>query len=96
MYPDVERLFRGDVRTIKMFAQIAQPVHVPALEQVENQFQNEFDYRREAKQMETIRNNLIHAEFVDRLCMVPRPYLHLCTKRMLVMEELKVGRDFFL
>lgn len=89
MYPDVERLFRGDVRTIKMFAQIAQPVHVPALEQVENQFQNEFDYRREAKQMETIRNNLIHAGFVDRLCMVPRPYLHLCTKRMLVMEELK-------
>ena len=26
MYPDVERLFRGDVRTIKMFAQVAQPV----------------------------------------------------------------------
>ena len=24
-YPEVERLFRGDVRTIKMFAQVAQP-----------------------------------------------------------------------
>ncbi len=24
-YPEVERVFRGDVRTIKMFAQVAQP-----------------------------------------------------------------------
>lgn len=90
MYPDVERLFRGDVRTIKMFAKIAQPVHVPGLEAVEKQFQGEFDYRREARQMETIRNNLIQAGFIENgLCMVPSPYLDLCTKRMLVMEELK-------
>lgn len=33
-YPNVERLLRGDVRTIKMFAQVAQPVHVPGLEEV--------------------------------------------------------------
>lgn len=38
-YPNVERLLRGDVRTIKMFAQVAQPVHVPGLEEMENQFQ---------------------------------------------------------
>lgn len=28
-YPNVERLLRGDVRTIKLFARVAQPVHVP-------------------------------------------------------------------
>ena len=38
MYPEVEELFRGDVRTIKMFAQIAQPVHVPPLDEIEKQF----------------------------------------------------------
>jgi predicted unusual protein kinase regulating ubiquinone biosynthesis (AarF/ABC1/UbiB family) len=36
-YPKAEPLLRGDVRTIKAFAQLAQPVHVPALEQIEKQ-----------------------------------------------------------
>lgn len=36
-FPRAEPLLRGDVRTIKAFAQLAQPVHVPALEQVEKQ-----------------------------------------------------------
>jgi len=91
MYPEVERLFRGDVRTIKMFTQIAQPVHVPALNEIEKQFMTEFDYRREAEQMVTIRENLIKAGLAggpSKLCAVPKPHLSLCTKRVLVMEEL--------
>eukprot|EP00978_Attheya_sp_CCMP212_P006211 scaffold14035_cov55-Attheya_sp.AAC.2 len=91
MYPEVERLFRGDVRTIKMFTQIAQPVHVPALNEIEKQFMTEFDYRREAEQMVTIRENLTKAGLAggpSKLCAVPKPHLSLCTKRVLVMEEL--------
>jgi aarF domain-containing kinase len=89
-YPDVERLLRGDVRTIKLFAQVAQPVHVPALEETEKQFQTEFDYRREALNLATVRENLRRAGLagLGKLCQVPRPYLDLCTKRVLVMEEL--------
>ena len=37
-YPQVEQVFRGDVRTIKMFSKVAQPVHVPPLEEIERQF----------------------------------------------------------
>ncbi len=85
-YPEVERLFRGDVRTIKMFAQLAQPVHVPALNEVEKQFMTEFDYVREAEQMNRIRENLLKSALDVK---VPFAYTELCTKSILVMEELE-------
>jgi aarF domain-containing kinase len=90
MYPEVEQLFRGDVRTIRLFAQMAQPVHVPAIEEIEKQFMNEFDYEREAQQLNDVRENLIMAglEGEGKLCRVPKPYLALARKRVLVMEEL--------
>jgi len=92
MYPGVEDVFRGDVRTIKMFCEIAQPVHVPPLIEVEKQFMTEFDYCREAEQLDKVRNNMMRANIAgdpSRLCAIPKPYLDLCTKRVLVMEELK-------
>jgi aarF domain-containing kinase len=93
-YPDVERLLRGDVRTIKMFAQVAQPVHVPALEEIEKQFMTEFDYVQEGEQLETVRKNLNKAglEGPGKLCRVPKAYLEYCTERVLVMEELHGGK----
>jgi len=89
-YPDVERLLRGDVRTIKLFAKVAQPVHVPALEETEHQFMTEFDYVKEAKQLNAVRENLKRAGFEGekKLCRVPMPYMDYCTERVLVMEEL--------
>lgn len=89
-YPKVETLLRGDVRTIKMFAQIAQPVHVPALDEIEKQFLTEFDYRKEAEHLRIVRDNLMKAGLAGpgKLCQVPKPYMEYCTKRVLVMEEL--------
>ena len=76
MYPGVEDVFRGDVRTIKMFCEIAQPVHVPPLIEVEKQFMTEFDYRREAEQLDKVRNNMMAANICgdssSHLCMIPR------------------------
>lgn len=85
-YPHVERLLRGDVRTIRAFCEVAQPVHVPGIKQVEKQFPSEFDYRTEAKNLETVRQNLLRAGFEN--CRVPEPYPKYCTKHVLVMEEL--------
>ena len=55
----------------------------------------EFDYREEAKAMAAVRENLIKAGVADenpttakKLCLVPKPYLELCTESVLVMEEL--------
>lgn len=92
MYPGVEDVFRGDVRTIKMFCEVAQPVHVPPLIEIEKQFMTEFDYRRESEQLDKVRKNMVAANISgdsSRLCMIPKPCLDLCTKRVLVMEELK-------
>ena len=92
-YPNVERILRGDVRTITMFAQVAQPVHVPALEEIEKQFMTEFDYVQEGQQLETVRRNLHKAglEGPGKLCRVPKAYMEYCTTRVLVMEELIGG-----
>jgi len=89
-YPNVERLLRGDVRTIKLFAKVAQPVHVPSLEEIEVAFQTEFDYQKEALNLQTVRDNLTKAGYVgpDKMCVVPKPYMEYCTKHVLVMEEL--------
>ncbi|KAG7346989.1 hypothetical protein IV203_006058 [Nitzschia inconspicua] len=93
-YPNVERILRGDVRTIKMFAQIAQPVHVPALEEIEKQFMTEFDYVQEAEQLNQVQANLEKAglEGPGKLCRVPKAYMEFCTERVLVMEELHGGK----
>jgi aarF domain-containing kinase len=95
MYPGVEGVFRGDVRTIKMFCEVAQPVHVPTLLEIERQFMTEFDYRREARQLDDVRRNMMAAGIAgdpSRKCAIPRPHLDLCTKRVLVMEELRGGK----
>ena len=72
-YPTVERRYRGDVRTIKLFAKLAQPVHVPPLEELEKQFETEFDYKEEARNLELVRNNLQSAGILGSLCQVPKP-----------------------
>ena len=89
MYEEVERQFRGDVKTARYFVSIAMPVHLPALTEIEKQFANEFDYRREAAQLQQVGDNLRRAgsEFKDFF--VPTPFMDLCTKRVLVMEEVK-------
>jgi aarF domain-containing kinase len=95
MYPGVEDVFRGDVRTIKMFCEVAQPVHVPPLIEIEKQFMTEFDYRREAEQLDRVRRNMMKANISGdkyRQCAIPMPHLDLCTKRVLVMEELRGGK----
>jgi aarF domain-containing kinase len=90
-YPHVERLLRGDVRTIRAFCEVAQPVHVPGIKEVERTFHTEFDYRDEAQNLDLVRSNLTSAGIAgpDGLCTVPRPFREYCTKRVLVMEELK-------
>jgi len=93
MYPEVEGVFRGDVRTLKMFCKVAQPVHVPALEQTEKHFMTEFNYKKEALQQDQIRSNLIKAGLAgdgpDKKYIIPKIYFDLCTERVMVMEYLE-------
>jgi aarF domain-containing kinase len=63
------------------------PSQTPS-EEIEKQFANEFDYRREAAQLELIRGNLARAGPTFAAFDVPRPFLPLCTKAVLVMTEI--------
>lgn len=84
--PDAEDQFRADIRTIRQFCELAQPQHAPFLSEVEKQFMNEFDYRREAQNLADIRTNIMeHSPFGDKV-ILPKPYLEKCTKEVMVME----------
>jgi aarF domain-containing kinase len=63
---------------------------VPGLEEIEKQFQTEFDYKQEAEQLLIAHDNLVKAGLAGpgKLCCIPKPYMQYCTRRVLVMEEL--------
>ncbi|RHY79612.1 hypothetical protein DYB30_011834 [Aphanomyces astaci] len=87
-YPEAEKHFRNDIGTIKSFCALAQPAHLPMMNEIEKQFMNEFDYRKEADHLSEVRAN-IEASPYSHSFVVPRPYPDLCTKDLLVMEYLQ-------
>ena len=86
LVPGIESKFRSDIKTIRGFCNFALPQHVPAFDEIEKQFCTEFDYRGEAKNLNLVRNNM-RDKFKDQI-EIPKPYLELCSKHLLVMEYL--------
>jgi len=82
--PNVESQFRADLRSCKAFCRIALAHLVVPLEEIERQFLTEFDYALEAKNLNEIRSNILPKW--SHKVIIPKPYLSLCTKRVLVME----------
>jgi aarF domain-containing kinase len=82
--PNIESQFRADLKACKAFCKVALPHLVVSLEEIERQFLTEFDYQLEALNLNEIRNNLF--PFWSDKVIVPKPFLDLCTKRVLVME----------
>ena len=88
-YPFVESYFRNDVRTIKYFCKVAQPVHVPPLEEIENQFMTEFDYVKECDNLKLIREGLVNYKPSHGVkVVIPQEYKEYSTKNVLTMELL--------
>jgi len=94
MYPEVEAQFRGDIATARAFLEVALPVHVPALREIEKQFANEFDYTREAAHLAAVRANMLAAGY-GRTVLLPQPLPELTSRAVLTMTEvphaLKLG-----
>ena len=57
-FPAVEANFEIDMATITAFCKLVQPEQVPFLKEVRKQFMTEFDYRREADNLQTVATNL--------------------------------------
>jgi aarF domain-containing kinase len=86
MYPGVEQMFRSDLKTVKDFCRLAMPQHLPALDEIERQFVTEFDYRKEAANLNEVQRNL--QGVWDHVAVVPRAHVHMCTQNVLVMDYL--------
>ena len=89
----MEKLFRGDFIMARKFCELAQPAHLPFLDETEKQFMTEFDYILEAKNLVEIGNNINDNPLWRDKIVVPKPYIELCTKNVLCMEWLK-GKKF--
>lgn len=87
MNPEAERTFRGDVFALKTLVDAFMPQVAPAFDEIAKQFATEFDYRREAQNAIDVRTNLQASPFRDRV-VVPRVYQGMCSKRVMVMEEI--------
>jgi aarF domain-containing kinase len=83
--PGAEDLFRNDIGSAKDFCRVFAPEQVAIFNEIEKQFLTEFDYRREAQNLDIIGKNM--SEF-RRAVVVPKPYLDICTKEVLVMDFL--------
>ncbi|CAM9270428.1 unnamed protein product [Discosporangium mesarthrocarpum] len=82
MFPNVEEMFRSDMKTMKDFCTLAQPEHLSMLTEVERQFLTEFDFTEEAKNLALVRANMRIAW--NKEVIVPEPFI--ATPEVLVME----------
>lgn len=84
--PGAERLFRVDIRTLKIFTRLAFPWAVDHISELEKMFESEFDYTLERENMEKVRTNVAQ-RWGDRV-IIPKTFPELCTRRVLCMQFL--------
>eukprot|EP00933_Yihiella_yeosuensis_P017157 TRINITY_DN14410_c0_g1_i1.p1 TRINITY_DN14410_c0_g1~~TRINITY_DN14410_c0_g1_i1.p1 ORF type:complete len:579 (-),score=118.79 TRINITY_DN14410_c0_g1_i1:15-1751(-) len=89
-YPDVERFFRQDFANAKLFCALLQREHLGYLNELQAQFQTEFDYRREARDLAEISSRFEKGKdnpYAGKV-RIPKPVPELATKNVVVMEYL--------
>ena len=83
-FPETKRTFDLDFMNGRFFSKIAKPDQLPFLDEFEKQFKLEFDFMREANNLQRVGNN-IHPYF--KQVRIPKPYLQYCTPTCVVMER---------
>ena len=87
MHPGAEGRFQHDFSVFRWLCKVALTGWEPILEELYRQIMSEFDYRKEARSLATVRSNMIKSPF-SKSVYVPKPLLGLCSKELLVMELL--------
>jgi len=84
--PGSERIFRMDIACLKLFTYWALPWAYENMVEIEKQFQAEFNYMDELRNMQVMRSNLLPqwGNFIH----IPEPFPNLCSRRVLTMELL--------
>ena len=87
MHPGAKQRFAHDCQVVRWLCRVALPGWSQILDEYEKQVRREFDYRREARDMEEMRQNVLKSPYASEVC-IPRPELALCCDNVLVMELL--------
>ena len=87
MHPGAEDRFRHDFQVFRWLCKVALTGWEPILDECYRQIMSEFDYRREADSLATVRRIMSKSPFKGQVT-VPEPLKNVCTKEVLVMEML--------
>lgn len=87
MFPGIEEKFRSDFYTVETFCKWLMPARVSFLAEIKKQFSSEFDYEREARNLQEVGELLKNSPWADKVA-VPVPIPELCTKTVLTMTYL--------
>lgn len=85
-YPEASKLFRDDMKTIRIFCEYLAPENVVTLSALEKQNADEVDYRIEAKNLMDVTKNMKNSHFIPNQAVIPQPFQEYSTKRMLTMD----------
>lgn len=89
MHENAKQKFQTDFQVFRWLCRIAIPSWLSLLHALEEQVMTEFDYCREARSLQTVRDSIMHSssQYRHRVC-VPKPIHELCCENVLVMEML--------
>jgi aarF domain-containing kinase len=87
MHPGAEEIFHHDFQVFRLLCKVALTGWQPILDECYRQIMTEFDYRREADCLSTVRQHMAESPYHGRI-RIPEPFSKLCTKELLVMEML--------
>lgn len=88
MHPNAESKFHHDFQVFRWLCKVALTGWEPLLDECYRQIMSEFDYRKEASSLATVRGNMAKSPFHRRI-RIPEPLSPLCTKELLIMEMLE-------
>lgn len=96
-YPYVKRYFELDFMQARLFCSLAQPAHLPMLNELEKQFVREFDFQAEAETLRAISSSFESDKWIRSRFATPKLIDSMCTDQVLVMTELKGTKitDYF-
>lgn len=88
MHRGAEDRFHHDFQVFRWLCRVALKGWEPILDECYRQIMSEFDYRREAKCLSLVRQNMAKSPF-KRKIRIPEPVTKLCSKELLVMQMLE-------
>mmetsp|Transcript_21587 Transcript_21587/g.50368 ORF Transcript_21587/g.50368 Transcript_21587/m.50368 type:complete len:622 (+) Transcript_21587:104-1969(+) len=86
-FPEAQRLFRQDFSNVRLWCTLLQPEYLPYIDEVRQSFLSEFDFRREARDLEDISRSFNDPSnpFMDQVY-VPGPVPELAGRNVVVMD----------